>query len=190
MSVWSQCPEQTIQNMIFSSAFSLALFQRTCQKEKKKRKKKYYLFIKHSSGLPLPLDIYSKCHFWYSALFKGNKNSKKPLLGGKRTTGSLSTTFSHTFCRCMRSSTSRLRQRLKVNPCKITQQVIWYGHGGGGVFEERELKKKVTEFVSECVIVRVCVCVCCTLTLIDQMESSRAGLAFGGKADEDLVGGC
>lgn len=27
----------------------------------------------------------------------------------------------------------------------------------GGVFEERELKKKVTEFVLECVIVRVCV---------------------------------
>lgn len=157
MSVWSQCPEQTIQNMIFSSAFSLALFQCTCQKEKKKRKKKYYLFIKHSSGLPLPLDIYSKCHFWYSALFKGNKNSKKaPLGGGKEQRESLSTTFSHTFCRCMRSSTSRLRQRLKVNPCKITEQVIWYGHGGG-VFEERKLKKKGNRI---CFGVCDCACVC------------------------------
>lgn len=29
-----------------------------------------------------------------------------------------------------------------------------------------------------------------TLTLIDQVESSGAGLAFGGETDQDLVGGC
>lgn len=57
-----------------------------------------------------------------------------------------------------------------------------------GDVRTKGIKKKVAEFVSECVIVRVCVC--CTLTLVDQMEPSRAGLAFGGKADQDLVGGC
>lgn len=31
---------------------------------------------------------------------------------------------------------------------------------------------------------------CYTLTLVDQVESFRAGLAFGGEADQDLVGGC
>lgn len=35
----------------------------------------------------------------------------------------------------------------------------------------------------------VCVCVCVPLTLIDQVESSRAGLTFGGETDQDLVGG-
>jgi len=29
-----------------------------------------------------------------------------------------------------------------------------------------------------------------TLTLVDQVESSKVGLAFGGEADQDLVGGC
>lgn len=157
MSVWSQCPEQTIQNMIFSSAFSLALFQCTCQKEKKKRKKKYYLFIKHSSGLPLPLDIYSKCHFWYSALFKGNKNSKKPLLGGKRTTGE----FKHNFFAHFLQMHALEHITAETAAEGESLQNHWAGHliwtRRGGVFEERELKKKVTEFVSECVIVRVCV---------------------------------
>lgn len=35
----------------------------------------------------------------------------------------------------------------------------------------------------------MCACVCSTLTLVDKMESSRAGLAFGGEANQDLVGG-
>lgn len=35
----------------------------------------------------------------------------------------------------------------------------------------------------------VCVCVCVPLTLIDQVESFRAGLTFGGETDQDLVGG-
>lgn len=30
----------------------------------------------------------------------------------------------------------------------------------------------------------------CTLTLVDQVESSRAGLGLGGETDQDLVGGC
>lgn len=74
-----------------------------------------------------------------------------------------------------------------MNPCEITQQVIYYG-GELGLLEQRGKSKrnKAVGFVCG----RVSVPVCYTLTLVDQVESSRAGLAFGGEADQDLVGGC
>lgn len=52
-----------------------------------------------------------------------------------------------------------------------------------GLLEQRESKRNKAEGF-------VCVSECYTLTLVDQVESSGGGLAFGGEADQDLVGGC
>lgn len=136
--------------------FFLGVVSAYLPKRKEKKKKKYYLFIKHSSGLPLPLDIYSKCHFWYSALFKGNKNSKKPLLGGKRTTGE----FKHNFfaqllqMHALEHITAETAAEGESLQNHSASHLIWTRMGG---VRREGIKKKVTEFVSECVIVRVCV---------------------------------
>lgn len=73
---------------------------------------------------------------------------------------------------------------------EITQQVIYY-RGELWLLEQREPQKKTKKKQSSriCLSALVRAFMCYTLTLVDQVESSRAGLAIGGKADQDLVGG-
>lgn len=74
---------------------------------------------------------------------------------------------------------------------EITQQVIYY-RGELWLLEQREpqkKKQKKNQSSRICLSALVRVFMCYTLTLVDQVESSRAGLAIGGKADQDLVGG-
>lgn len=133
--------------MIFSSAFSLALFQRTCQ-----QKKKYYLFIKHSSGLPLPLDIYSKCHFWYSALFKENKNSKKPLLGGKRTTGE----FKHNFF----AHFLQMHVREHITAETVAEGESVQNHSASHLYRKGDVRTEGIEKKGNTICFGVCDCAC------------------------------
>lgn len=78
-------------------------------------------------------------------------------MGGERTTGE----FKHNFFAHFLQMHALEHITAETAAEGESLQNHWAGHliwtRRGGVFEERELKKKVTEFVSECVIVRVCV---------------------------------
>lgn len=158
-----------------------------------------HLFIKLSQKLLLPLDICSKCsHFWYTALFKENNNSReKSLLGKQRSRGLLSTTFSTDcytsavlmfqsthFCRHTHTRTSQLKPGESFQNHSASN-LFW--RGTTTIRTLRILPKKTRQ---QDLFVYAFESLCYTLTLVNQVESSRAWLAFGGEADQDLVGGC
>lgn len=163
----------------------------------------------HKKRIIYSLNFLQSCHcLWISAgnvisgtvhcLRKITIQEKSPSKGNRGTgefKHSLFKTAILLQCLCSRAHTtadthtsiSQLKQRLKVNPFRnhLASHLLWRGTAAVGT--EGLQKKKQGSRICLCALVRVVVCY--TLTLVDQVESSRAGLAFGGKADQDLVGG-
>lgn len=149
MSARSQCIQQTIQNMIFSSTFLLVFLQLTCKRNAK-------------NSIIYSLNFLQSCHclwisgtdIWYSAHFKESNNSKKKPLRGKEQQESLSTTFffflarRHAFCRCMHK---HITAETVAEGKSLQNHSV--GDGNWGCSNRRNLKKKF--------------CVCCILTLVD-----------------------